>query len=339
MNDIVKLMVDTYKGVVPTQYANTTREEREDVIRKALFEVLGASEYGSKEYRQAMRRNKAQVFEIIEELVDNTVIDGLDTRDAFINQFCEIKNLARGDKNVFYAEGTNQLAIAKYSGGHYNIKRQRTDVGASFSVDTYDYGVKVFEYWDRFIANRCDLSTLVAYAMDGIARGINDAVYATFNNALSTIPSTFKFNGNYNESSILTTISHVEAQNGVKPVLVGTRVALAKLQGRETQWMSESMKNEKNKTGKVESWNGYQCIELPALHKIGGTTFVFDDTTIMVLPANSKLVKVVMEGESEVVELTDKNDNADKSIETTIVFKMGTAVAYSGMIGTLVITN
>ena len=37
MNDIVKLMVDTHKGIVPTQYANTTKMEREDAIRKAIY--------------------------------------------------------------------------------------------------------------------------------------------------------------------------------------------------------------------------------------------------------------------------------------------------------------
>ena len=339
MNDIVKLIVDTHKGIVPTQYANTTKAEREDAIRKAIFEVLGVSEYGTKEYRQAMRRNKIAVYEIIEEVINQTVIDGDKIRDDFYDQFAETRNLALGDKNEFYVEGANTLALAKYSGGHFNIKRHRVDIGQSFQVEVSDYGIAVFEYFDRFLASRCDIATLIALAQEAVQKGISEAIYSTFNDALSSLPTEFVFNGNYNEANILKTIAHVEAQKGQVPVLVGTRSALAKLQGREMTWVSEDMKNKKNNLGYIEMWNGYRCIEIKNYHKKGTFDFAFDDTKILVLPADSKLVKVVFEGDTRVVEVTEQGDNADNTIQTTIALKFGVAVAYSDLIGTITITD
>lgn len=339
MNDIVKLMVDTHKGIVPTQYANTTKMEREDAIRKALFEVIGATEYGTKEYRQAMRRNKVAIYEIIEEVINETVVNGDQVRDAFYDMFAETRNLALGDKNEFYVEGANTLALAKYSGGHFNIKRHRVDMGQAFQVEVSDYGIAVYEYFDRFLAGRCDLARLIALAQEAVNKGISEAIYSTFNDALANLPSQFVYNGSYNESGILGAIAHVEAQKGQVPVLVGTRAALAKLQGKETAWISDDMKNKKNNLGYMEMWNGYRCIELKQFHKQGTFDFIFDDTKILVLPADAKLVKLVFEGDTRVVEITEQGDNADNTLQTTIALKFGVAVAYSDLIGTITITG
>lgn len=335
MNTIVKLMVDTHKGIVPTQYANTTRQEREDAIRKAIFEVIGVSEYGTKEYRNAIRRNKTQVYEIIEEMVDELVINGDRIKNAFYDQFVEVKNLALGDTNVFYAEGANTLSLAKFSGNHWNISRKRIDTGSEFAVDTFDYGIAGFEYLDRFLSGRADLAKIVSLMEEAIDKGISEACYAVFSDALTKLPSNFIFNGSYNELSMIETLGHVEAHNGAVPVLVGTRSAIAKLQNKVTD-TSDSMKDQKNVNGIVEYWNGYRCITLPQVHKQGTFDFAFDDTKILALPAGAKLVKLVLEGDSQVKE---EDNNADKSKTVTITFKMGVAVAFNGLVATLTISG
>lgn len=338
MNDIVKLICDTHKGIVPAKFANTTKVEREDVVRKAIFEVLGVDAYGTKEYRNAMRKNKNEVFEIIEEMVDNIVIDGDGVRDAFYDNFAEVKNLALGDKNSFYAEGANTLALSKFSGNHFDIRRQRVDVGSEFQVEMADYGIAVFEYFDRFLAGRCDLAKLVALAQEAINKGISESIYTTFNDALTNLPSVFVFNGSYDEASISAMLGHVEAYNNAVPTLVGTKTAIAKLQGKVAVTdLSDEMKAQKNALGYLELWNGYKCITLPQLHKKGTFDFIFDDSKILAIPAGEKLVKVCFEGTSEVKEISEGTDNADKSVQTTITLKFGTVVAYAGTIGTITI--
>ena len=339
MNTIVDLICDTHNGIVPAKFSNTTKAEREDAIRKAIFEVLGVDSYGTKAYRNAMRKKKAEVFEIIEEMVDRIVIDGDQVRDEFYNQFAEVKNLALGDTNEFYAEGANTLSLAKFSGNHFDIRRQRIDSGSSFQVEMADYGIAVFEYFDRFLAGRCDLARLVALAQEAINKGISEAVYTTFAEVLTKLPSQFIFNGTYDEAGILKTLGHVEADNNQMPILVGTKVAIAKLQNRDVTSMSDEMKNQKNNLGYLETWNGYKCVVLPQVHKKGTFEFAFDDTKILVLPADAKPVKVCFEGESQVKEISEGTDNADKSLQTTITLKFGTAVVFSNMIGTITISS
>ena len=338
MNDIVKLICDTHRGIVPQKFADTSKNEREDCVRKAIFEVLGVSEYGTKEYRNSMRRNEALVFEIIEEMVDNIVIDGDATRDAFFNNFAEVKNLALGDKNVFYAEGANTLALSKFSGNHFDIRRQRIDIGSEFQVEMGDYGIAIFEYFERFLAGRCDLAKLVTLAQEAINKGVSESIYTTFNDALTNLPSVFVFNGTYDETGISETLGHVEAYNNAVPVLVGTKTAIAKLQGKvAVDSLSNEMKAQKNALGYIEMWNGYKCLTLPQLHKKGTFDFIFDDSKILALPGGEKLVKVCFEGTSQVRDIAENGDNADKSVQTTITLKFGTAVAYAGTIGTITI--
>lgn len=333
MNKTVKLMVDMQRGSITGQYASTTRAEQEEAIRGALFEVIGNSKPGTKEYRQSMRRNEVAVYEIIEEMVDNLVINGDRVKNAFYEQFVEIRNLALGDSNVFYAEGVNTLSISKFSGGHFNISRKRVDIGEEFAVETSDYGIAVFEYLDRFLAGRCDFATLIALMMEAIDKGISEACYAVFADAITNIPTEFIFNGAYDEIRITETLGHVEAQNGAVPVLVGTRSSIAKLQNKVTDTSSD-MKDQKNTMGILEYWNGYRCLTLPQVHKQGTFNFAFDDTKILALPAGVKLVKLVLEGDSQV---RDEDKSADKTQTQTITFKMGIGCAYAGMPGTITI--
>lgn len=335
MNSIVKLMADTHRGIVPTKYANTTKEEREEAIRQAIFEEIGVSEYGTKEYRNAVRRNKAAIYEIIEEMVDELVVNGDRVKNAFYDEFVDARFLNIGDKNSFYAEGANTLSLVKFSGNHWNIARKRIDTGSEFSVDTFDYGIAGYEYLDRFLAGRADLAKIIALMEEAIDKGISEACYAAFTEALGKIPSQFIFNGDYDEIKIAETLGHVEAHNNAIPVLVGTRSAMAKLQNKVTD-TSNAMKDEKNKNGIVEYWNGYRCLTLPQVHKQGTFDFAFDDSKILALPAGAKLVKLVLEGDSQ---MKEEENNADKSKTVTITFKMGVAIAFNGIPGTITLTK
>lgn len=337
---IINLICDTHRGHVQGKFANAEKYKQEDAIRKAIFDMLGVEKYGGKEYRNAMRKKKNDVFEIIEEMVDNIIIDGDAVRDAFFLQFAEIKNLALGDTNEFYVEGANTLALSEFSGGHFNIKRQRVDIGESFEVKMKDYGIAVYEYFDRFLAGRCDLAKLVALAQEAINKGISESVYTTFAEALTKLPNVFVFKGSYDEGKISSVLGHVEAHNQSVPKLVGTRTAIAKLQNKvPVTGLSDAMKDQKNKLGYVEYWNGYQCVTLPQMHKKGTFDFVFDDNKILAMSGDEKLVKVCFEGNSQVYEINENGVNADKTMQTTITLKFGTAVVFNSAIGTIEITD
>lgn len=334
-NKIAKLIYDTYRGegYIPQVFATMDKTTRENAIRKEIFSVLGLEKFERKAFRQAIREHKAKVFNIVEELADQVMIDGTYQKNAFFNQFVEIKNLALGDKNEFYAKGANRLEVAKFSGNHFNLKRRRIDVGQVFSVDTDYYGIRVYEEFERIMSGRADFAELISYIIDAVNLKLADIVYATFNTALGTLPAEFQAVGTYNQDAILEVLQHVQASNQAKPIIVGTSVGLAKLQDKSTVPMSNAMADERNQNGFLQTWNGYQCMEIAQGQKLGSFDFTMDNDKLYVLVGGDKLVKMVLEGDNVVREINDGTTNADRTTDYTLEFKAGVAVSYSNMVG------
>lgn len=334
MNNIAKLIYDSYKGNIPEKYAHVSKEARERAIKDEFFSVLGIENYESRtQFRRAWKKHKEEVYEIIEDVAIQTLLNGDYQKNLFFNQFVEIKNNVLGDKNEFYVEGVNQLEFVEFSGNHFDVRRQRVDVGSSFTTEIRDYGIKIYEYFERVVSGRSDFASIVIGITDALERKLSDIAYATFSISISNLPASFKVTGSYSNDDILIMLSHVQASNGVKPVLVGTSTALAKLQGKATIPVSDNMADKKNTLGYLDVWNGYTCMEISQGHKIGTFDFTMDNNKVYALTGDDKLVKLYLEGDVEVKEVNDGTTNADRSIEQDIIFKAGCAVAYNKMIG------
>lgn len=126
--------VNSLKGVSP--------KEADGKIREIFQNILGVSENSSaRELRNAIRRNAISVYEVIEEVVPQLMRVGW-AENPFFDAFVEYRNGALGDTNEFYVEDDTILSVAKLSGGHHDIIRQRLGEGSSFSVKTNWYGVR-----------------------------------------------------------------------------------------------------------------------------------------------------------------------------------------------------
>ena len=92
-----------------------------DKIREVMFSVLGIDEHSTrKEIRKAIRRHP-EVFDVIEETVENLLVSGWGA-NPFFNEFVEIRNLADGDTNEFYVKDDTILTVSEISGNHHDIK-------------------------------------------------------------------------------------------------------------------------------------------------------------------------------------------------------------------------
>ena len=340
MLDLAKIIYDTYKGDIPTKYSSVSKSEREEAIRLELLSVLGLEKFEKKAFRRAWRENKNKVYTIIEEVANQIMIDGEYSKSAFFNQFVEVRNLALGDKPEFYVEGTNELIVSEFSGSHFDLRRQRIDVGQSFTPEMRDYGIKVYEYYERVASGRASIDKLVALIAIAIDKKLSEMGEATFVVAIEKLPSTFKVSGTYDEDAILTMLSHLEASNGVKPTLVGTATAIRKLQGVvDTRW-SDKMKDQRNEDFILPIWNGYTCMEIAQGHKVGSFEFTMPTNKVYaVCGGDTKIVQMLLEGDTEVKEVSDGTDNADRSLETAVTFKAGCSVAYNKMIGEIAFDN
>lgn len=319
-----------------SKYASVSPEEQFGMIRKEIFEALGIDENcGKKAFRKAVRKNKVLVYEIVEEIVDNILENGDYQKDAFFNQFVELKTRARDEDNKFYVEGDRELTVVEYSGSHFDLNRKRYDIGASFGVEVKTFGIKVYEYFERIMVNQDFFSDLVADVAKAVNKKLTELAQDTFATAITNLPTTFKpLGGSLDTESAIELVQKVEGVNGATPVILGTKLALEKFQAKVLQ-TSEKSKDAINEVGFVREWQGTQCIELKQGIKNGTFEFTMDNNKIYVMASNTKLVKMYIEGDTEMKEIQDGVTNADRSVEYTIDFRAGACVAYSGMIGVI----
>jgi hypothetical protein len=181
MNHIVKLAVDLAKGKVQ----NFSVEESNETLRKAfadLFEFSTGKDGKFEIDRKTFRKHKADIFEILEVVINETLQEGLKNQ---FDGFAEYRNLAWGDENKFIVPNNSDIfKVALISDGNGNIRRQRLRDGSEFSVSLDTYGIKIGEDFHRFLAGRvqwADLMGLVAESFKrDLTQRIADSVYGSY---------------------------------------------------------------------------------------------------------------------------------------------------------------
>ena len=332
--ELVNLCIDTVKGV----QTNFSKHEASEIIRKEFVSIFGTDKPNFKDFRHAEK--VATAFEIIEEVVDISITEGF-ANNPFFQQFVEFRDLALGDRNEFYVEDRSVLAISETAGSHWNLRRQKLDIGQSFSIPTKFYGAKVYTDFLRMVAGRIDFPALVQKIQDSVAEKMAQDIYTQFAGTLDTLPSEFTHTGAFAIDEALKIADHVQASNnGSEVIIAGTKQALRKITGSYTQansfLVSMNMKDAINKTGILGEWNGYKLLEIPQIHKVGTFDFALDtvgDSRLFFLPANCKPIKVVREGTSMINQTSNGTENMDMSIEYTFLTNYGIATIFNRYYG------
>lgn len=328
--ELVKLGVDQVKRVPVTNFSQTSRNE---AMRAKFFEIMGTEKFDVMAYNA----HKYELFEIIKEVISQTIANGDGVMSAFYNAFVEEHYVELGDSKEFEVENDAYLTVGKISGNNWDLDRQRMDKGTSFTVKTDAYYIKVYEYFKRFMTGRSSFEELVSKVDTSIKKFKDDFVAEVFKSAVSGLPAGFKYSGSYNQAEIQKVLTNTSAANyGTEVVLVGTRAGLNKLQNITVTNLSDTQKAEYNSKGFVREWNGYTCVELPTVFKGNSITeFCFDNDTIYVLPSGVKPVKIIVEGEPIVAETNEIADLKDMTKEFATIFRLGGAVIYNRLLGCL----
>lgn len=324
--ELVKLCIDTYRNSVQ----NFSKSQANDVIRNAFVEIIGTDKPTYKEFR----RHKVEVFEIMEEVLDQLITDGF-ANNSFFDQFVEYRDLNLGDSQEFYIEDRSTLVVSRHSGGNWNIRRQRLDVGSTISVESESYAVAVYDYFKRFLAGRINWDALITKVAEGVTNEINSRIYTNFMSTMTYLPAEFKETGAFVEGTMMDIVEHVQASNNNSPVLIaGTRKALSKITGSvQSHLVSENMKNQVNQTGLMQDWNGIPLLPIPQVHTSGTFSFQIDNDRLMILPSNIKPIKVIREGESMMKEVSDGLTNQDMSMEHKFITNFGVATIFNQLYG------
>lgn len=323
--ELIKLLVDTGKKSVE----KFSVDKGNQAVRKALIDLCGTD---MPDYR-TFRRNKNEIFEIVEIALDEVITSGWANND-FFNSLVEYKNVRLGDKNEFTAPDNSILTVSRIARGNLDLKSQRLDSGSSFNVPVSTYGVKVGESLLRVISGRMDWSALVAKVQQAYDLKLKDSIYASVKGSIAYLPAEFKSTGSYLPADLQAICDHTSSANGNAPVIIaGTATALGNVYGTADITWSDGMKDEFNRTGRVAFWRGKPLIELPQFHKINSFTFGLDDTQLFILPSGAHPIKVVEEGQAIIVDNPDGENKLDMSIDYTMIKEYGISCIFNELYG------
>ena len=317
-------------------------EEVDNTIRNMFTELVGTDVMNKREFKRAMRKHGAEIYEIIEDSVDQLIVDSEPRKNAFFANFVEMQSFANGDTNSFYIPSKTELQVARMSRGNWTLERQRVDEGHEITLPMATYGIKVYTEFVTFMSGRIDYPALIAKMAKAFDDFIAQLTYDTFATALSKLPTIFKHSGAYDADKVADVIQSIESANQSQATIIGTKKGLAKIQAQTitSGLLSDGMIEEINRNGFLREWNGTICMELPQGFKAGKLIkqdsmgndvpdFIFDDDMLFVVCGGEKPVKLYYEGAEMTRSVTEAQTKEDQTLEEEMVINLGCGISYN----------
>ena len=336
-----QLLKDARTGVFQS---GITAADAKEMIQEKFRLIMGVDENASqKEIRRAIERHRQELFEVIEDTVDDMLTSGWQDNEFFDN-FVEVKNLALHDVNEFVTQDKSVLTVGKREGNHWNLDRQRLGVGEVFRVPTYWVGLAVYEEFERVMTGRADWSYLVNKIYEAMDSYVRELVFnAVMSAGTQVLPGSNQF---YKTAALdaaahdafVTMIEDVQAANrGAEVVIMGTKTALSKLKNlADVDWIAKEDRTDHRNLGHVGIFEGTRVVEIPQVFaKNDTTTKMVDPNVLLIMPlADNKFVKLVYEGDARLKEVTDNKELQDMTYEFKYMTKLGVSTMIGRYFGT-----
>lgn len=293
-----------------------TRDEMLDTLREGINELAG-------DYK-SYRRNRLDVFELIEETADLYIPAKVNQN---IGRFAEIKNTNIGDKPKF------KVILGKNRGKQFVTKVGTSGIYEVFRLDTSEFGVETQRIGgagvislERLLTGAEDLTDI----LDVILEGIEDQVYGAVQVALNASLANGAPASNYGENAgfsatILQGLINTVSAYG-KPVIYCTPEH-AQTIVPDDGYIGDADKTDKRELGYIGKWNGIEIVVMPQSF-VDETNLVkvFDASIAYIIPAGKeKIVKVLFEGQTVVEEITNRN----RTREISATKRIGVAVLFN----------
>ncbi|UGO51080.1 hypothetical protein PQE70_gp227 [Bacillus phage vB_BanS_Nate] len=323
--DIVKLAVDISLGRVK----NFSKQEQNETLRNAFADLMEFSRENGEIDRKTFRKHRVEIFEILEEIINETLQEGLKSQ---FDGFAEYRNLKWGDTNLFKTPVNDIFRVALVSDGNGNIRRQRLRDGQEFQVNVDTYAIKIGEDFHRFLAGRVEWGDLMKLIAESFKRDLTLRIYNAVLSSYGRYNSTYHFSGAITEEKLVETAMHIKARTGEEVAVYGTKLALRKL-APSANTITDEMRNYRNKVGYYGEIAGIELREIEQSHKYGSDEFAIDNSMLLILPQNSdKMVKVINEGDA-IIQDQAGGMSADMMQEYFIANRFGVAVITSKVFG------
>lgn len=348
--DMVNLMLDTARG---TFAEGVSKQEAEEQIRDLMFSVLDLNKEDvgtpkfNKLFNRAMKKNKYEMFEVIEDVVEDLLVQGFGD-DPFFMQFVEQKNIGEGDRNEFWTEEELILSVSKITDGNHDIILQHLGEGEPYAVQTSRYGAAIHTDLKLFMSGRKDWSTLVNAIVKAFDNEIKNTMYTEVMTVGAKLPAASQFNKvlPFTKTAQETTCDSLNelielvsaANDNSEVVIMGTSSAIRKLEKLvDVDWVSEKMKDVKNESGRLGHYEGTTLLEIPQRVKRNADktleTLIANDILLVMPAGGDRFVKFVIAGDPEIVEVTEAGARVDDGMKYEYQESFGVGVQTSKYFG------
>jgi hypothetical protein len=203
----------------------------------------------------------------------------------------------------------------------------------------------VYTDYELFMLGKVDFAGMIDLMYKSIEKHRYSALYTAFMSLDSFLPADMKASiqiGEVTKDSIIDKIEAVKATTGKDVMLVGTRVAMQKLQNtvNYTMW-SNDMKQERHEKGMLGLWEGYECLVLDRINAEGTRDSIFtaeDNKKIYIIPIDPsfKPIKRVNEGDVEYFERGMDGSMQDRTIEAEVWYHEGIGIVVDELFGVII---
>jgi hypothetical protein len=298
----------------PTAYRFAEKEYSFDTLNETLRDEFNelAGTYN------AYRRNKNDIFEIMQEVIDEVLPAKV---LAVYGDWAEIKQYGQGNKPSFVKRTGTQRAktfVTKVGlAGIYEVFKLDKEF---FEVDTTAYGGAAQIGLEEFLDGVIDFTTI----LDIMVQGLNDAVFIEIAKAMTTIT-------NYLPAANQDTgAGFVEADFDVLVNIArayGTPVVYASLQFAQkmvpaTNWIGETDRDLVRTQGYIGIYKGTKVVVMPnSFTDETNEVMIMNPGFVYIIPTggNDKPVKIALEGTT----IIDEYVNKDRSREIQSYKKFG----------------
>jgi hypothetical protein len=262
--------------------------------------------------------------------------------DPFYQEFVESKNLLEGDSNEFVIPDNSKLIVSRFSGNHWNTDREPIRGKQSFTVPTQWFAIHVYEELDRVLRGISTVQEMFKKINDSLIEFINERIYASFSSSGTYLGDDFKAVGSFDRNSMLQLADRVRTATRKEVKILGTRQGLSLISdSTATQWVSNSMADERNRTGVTGYWEGIPTVVLPQVFLPGSYDFAINPYRLLIIPIDKngyKPVKLFFEGENR-IRNQDQYTNEDQTIDIQIQTKLGVGFVMSDLYGEYIIDD
>ena len=320
IQEVREMAYDLYKG----RTANFDKESANEAIKNIILEAAGCAEKWDM-YR--FMENKYKVFAIMREILTPVVSEAVCNRfDAWV----DIEDIALGDTKEFEVMNMDLFEIGYVADGTHELRRQKL-VNGKLAMTQFQLGAKIYTEFDDFRRGRINFNDMINRLALSFEAKIGEIIVKGVEQAYDKKGAFTNVAGAFATEEMLKIVQKVEAKAGQEAVIYGTKVALAELVA-EGEFVAESDLEEIKHAGHVGMWHGCKVVEIPQFIN-RKDKLALSDKMLYVIPNGTKIVKILFEGDVDVIEVADPAVRKDMQFEYMFMRKLQMGIAKSSVYG------